>query len=117
MRKLVHEYQNITNGDMSGNITSSITNIENCDNIGIQLVYTGTPVGTITVEVSNNYKPVTVAGDWTALTFSEDIDISGPGSLLININQVPYKYLRIVYTQGSSTGVLNSYLQMKTVGA
>lgn len=93
---------------MSGNITSSETDVSYLDNIGIQLIFTGTPTGTFSVEGSND------GATWTALDFGTTIAASGAaGSHLLNINQCPYMKLRTVFTFVSSTGSLDAYISGK----
>lgn len=113
-------YQNITAGDMStASITSSVTNIQFLDNIGIQLDFTGTPTGTFQVQVSANHAQdefgnVTVPGSWIPITLSPSPAASGSAdSIYIDINQTSAPWIRVVYTRGSGTGVLNGYITGK----
>jgi hypothetical protein len=53
MAKRVVDYDKyIVDGDMSGNVTGPSTNILYTDRVGYQILYTGTPNGTFSVEVS-----------------------------------------------------------------
>lgn len=106
---------------MSGNITSTVTNIEFLDNIGIQLVFTGTPTGTFAVQLSidhaqNQQGVVSVAGTWTPITFSSTPAATGAaGSIYLDLNQLSAPWMRVVYTFGSSVGTLNSFISAKQV--
>lgn len=104
--------------DLSANITSQATNVQNSDNIGIQLVWSGTsPSGEAFVETSNDYDPIKNTGTWAALDFGRDILITGnTGNHLININLVPFAWIRLTYTRVSGSGDLVSTLVMKQVG-
>lgn len=98
---------------------SAATNINQQHNIGIQVRFVGTMVGTLTVECSNG----NVAGDpdpnatlpWDVLTF--DPALAQPAgsavSYLIDLNQVPFKYIRITYVNASGSGTLTSILSSK----
>lgn len=100
--------------------TSTITGVNNDDNIGIIASWTGTsPVGVLIIEASNDYNATTsTAGTWVTLDFGSSIAISGnTGSHQININQLPYSYLRATYTKTSGTGTLKLYMTSKSVGA
>ncbi len=116
-------FQNIVAGDMSQTtITSTVTNIEFLDNIGIQLNWSGTsPVGTAQVQVSADYEQdmfgnVTNAGHWVAMTLSPSPSISGnTGSIYIDINQHSAPWMRVVYTKGSGVGTLNGFITAKMV--
>lgn len=106
--------------DMSvASTTSAISNVENTDNIGIVLSWSGSsPVGTLTVDCSNDYDTQSPgSAHWVSLDFGSAISISGnTGSSIININQLPYTWLRATYTKGSGTGTLVAKLSTKQTG-
>ena len=113
-RKNFLHYPIITNGDMSAaSITSAITNIQRLDNIGIQLNWTGAPVGTFAVQVSADYAQdiegnVTNAGNWTPLALTPS-PITALGSpIYIDIAQISAPWIRAVYTKTSGTGTLQT---------
>lgn len=101
----------INAGVMTGtNVLNSQTfNLQNLDNIGLQVEWTGTPTGTIEVMCSINN--IT----FYALTFDPTLaQPSGSASgYLINLNQVPFPYLKVRYTNSSGVGVLNVWLSGK----
>lgn len=100
----------ITAGDMSGSLTSSVTNINFLDNIGIQLIFTGSPTGTFSVEVSNDNT------SWTALSLSPAPAASGSaGNQYIDLNQLSAAWIRTKYTRTSGSGSLTAYLSAKEV--
>lgn len=111
--------QIITNGTMTGTATvlgpsAAVSvygfGIQNLDNVGIRLAWTGTPIGTFSVECSVN------AVDWDALTFNPALTQPAGGSgssYLINLNQVPYPYVRLKYVNTSGTGTLNAWISGK----
>lgn len=111
MRKNITVFHAVENGDMSNDITSPVTNVQYLDNVGIQLVYDGDPVGTFTIEGS-----VGESKAFTTLTNLATISASGSGdSILLNLQQVPYTSIRIVYTAGSGAGTLNAHLTSKMI--
>lgn len=119
---LLFPKQIITSGNMaSASITSSVVEIRNQDNVGIQLSWTGVPVGTFAVQISINHAEdaqgnVTVAGDWVSLPLSPTIAAAGSAdSAIIDLNQMSAAYVRVVYTKGSGTGTLNAYITAKGV--
>lgn len=77
-----------------------------------------TPVGTITVEVSNTYKQngegdVLVAGTWTALNLGT-LSVSGnSGNMFIDIDQCAGYAMRVKYTRSSGSGTLNATINAK----
>lgn len=105
--------------DISGNVITEPTNTENSDNIGIQLVWSGTaPSGEVFIETSNDYEPNVDPGTWTSLDFGVPILITGnSGDHIININLVPFANIRLRYETASGNGTLVATLVMKTVGA
>lgn len=104
----------------SATITSAVTNIQFLDNVGYQFVFTGSPVGEITIEVSidhseNSQGVVSTAGTWTALTLTPTASVSAAGNIYVDLNQLSAPWVRAVYTKTSGTGTLNAYLCAKAV--
>lgn len=101
------------NGVMTGTnaIYSQAQEVSRYDNIGVEINYTGTPTGTIEVHGSNS------GVNEYALTFSPVLTqpAGAAGGYLININNFPYKYMMIKYTNTSGTGVLTAYIQIKSL--
>ncbi len=102
----------------SATVSSNVSNVLNQDNIGIVATWTGTsPLGVLAIQVSNDYNPDTAAGNWISLDFGSAIAISGnTGSHNVTINQLPYTYLKALYTKTSGTGTLNCSITTKQVG-
>jgi hypothetical protein len=104
-------YHLITDGVMTGTavITSAAFNIQNLDNVGLQIDWTGSAVGVIQVLAS-------VDGvTYHAFTFSPALaqPAGTAGGYMISLNQVPFPYVKVQYTNASSTGVLNVWLSAK----
>jgi hypothetical protein len=109
-----------TSLDMSANITTEPTNVQYSDNVGLFFTWTGSsPIGTVYVDVSNDK----VSGDneptnWATLDFGSTVGITGNADTgLININQVPFSWLRVRYTRTSGSGTLTINLTTKQTGA
>lgn len=102
-------------------ITSAVTGIQYLDNIGIQLNWTGTPNGGAVVQVSADYARdslgnVTNAGNWNTLSVSANAAPAGSASsFYYDITQVSAPWIRLVYTNTSSTGTLNAFICGKAV--
>lgn len=114
------KYQNITSGNMaSATITSAVTNIEGLDNIGLQLVWTGSPVGTFAFQISADYAQdflgnVTNTGNWVAISTTPNIAAAGSAdTAYVDISQLSAPWIRVVYTKTSGTGTLNGYITAK----
>lgn len=99
------------NGVMTGTNTiySQIMEVSRMDNLGIELAWSGSPIGTLTVFVSNS------GINWPSLTFNPAF--SQPAGVAategLNINQIPFKYVLLQYTNTSGVGVLTAYGQNK----
>lgn len=101
----------VASGTMASTNTiySQIICVANMDNIGIEVNWTGTPTGTLTVQVSNS------GTNFTALTFSPTItQPAGTAATIgLNINQLPFRYLLLQYVNTSGSGVLTAVAQVK----
>lgn len=115
MSEPVHLFniQIITNGDMSSNIISLSTNLDEAASYSIQAVFTGTPVGVLMLEGTNDVPTTdTNLTNWTIITDSES-DVLEAGSYLINVEFPVYSYVRLVYTRTSGSGTLNARINAK----
>jgi hypothetical protein len=125
-RPQFNPYAVIVNGDMSGNITSAVTIIQKLSMLSYSYSWAGTtPVGTISVEVSNDYSVdatgnVKNAGTWSAISVNlsgsavSSIPVSGnTGKGFIDIDQCAAYAIRTVYTRTSGTGTLQSVINGK----
>lgn len=94
----------ISAGTMAGDLTSTVVPIQWEDNIAVQLVWTGTPTGTLAVQVSMD--EVT----WTAIPFDPVITqpAGSSGACFICLNQLASPFLRVIYTRSSGTGTLTA---------
>ncbi len=118
---LLIPFKFISAASMGANITSAIVEISQQDNVGIQLNWTGTPVGTFDVQISIDHEQdmngnVTVAGNWVSLPLSPAIAAAGSAdSAYIDLNQQSASYVRVVYTRTSGSGTLNGFATAKGV--
>jgi len=107
-KRILQTYSMITDGDMSGDITGTAVNIQNLDNLAIQLVFTGTPTGTFSVQGSVDNST------YIDVTLSPSPVASGSGdSILINMNNVAFTWIRVKYNRTSGTGTLNANIVAK----
>jgi hypothetical protein len=90
----------VVNGDMSGNITSIPFLITQGWIGAIQAHWTGAPVGTIELLISNDNVIYSVyTGSSTT--------VSGSGDFLWNLAACGFNYIKVQYTFTSGTGTLN----------
>lgn len=119
-RPILAPFQVITNGNMSGNITSAVSVVQNLSLISYDISWTGsTPVGIMSVQVSNTYSQnsdgsVRNAGNWTTLTLSAPAIVSGnTGNGFIDIGGTGAYAMRLVYTRTSGTGTMQAFIDAK----
>ncbi len=111
----------IASTSMGASITSAAVETRLQDNIGVQLHWTGTPVGTFTVQISMDHLQdangnIQVPGHWITLPLSPSITASGsPDDAYIDLNQLSAVYIRIIYTRVSGSGTLDAFVNAKGV--
>lgn len=117
----------IVNGDMSAaSITSKVSIIQKISMLSYSYSWAGTsPVGTIIVQVSNDYSlnangTVANAGTWNTLTLNvggtpaTSIAITGnTGTGFVDIDQTGAYAIRTVYTKTSGVGTLQAVINGK----
>lgn len=112
-KKVLEAYPIIVDGVMTGTnvLESEPTNIKNTDNFGIRISWTGTAIGVVSVMCS-------VDGvSYDALTFSPSLTqpAGASGSYLINLNQLPFLWVKVRYVNTSSTGTFNAVICGKDI--
>ena len=113
-------------GSMAANITSAPTVLQSISQVSYSVSWTGTtPVGALSVQVSNDYSinpngTVNNAGTWNTMTLQYNgsavttIPVTGnSGSGLIDITDTAAYAIRLVYTATSGTGSLVAIINGK----
>lgn len=119
--QILPPFKLIDGASMATDITSDPQEIILQDNIGIQLHWTGAPVGTFDIQISGNHKEdqngnVLVAGDWVTLALSPAIVAAGSADdAYIDLNQMSAMYMRVVFNRTSGTGTLDAYVVGKAI--
>ncbi len=107
---------------LSASFVSVPTMIPYGDNVSYQINVTTTDSqGSFYVQVSNDYSPNTPdyptknAGNWATLTLSGNPSVSSTNDVItLNLNQVPYKAIRLGYTSTvAGTGVCDIFVGYK----
>ena len=106
--KHVFNAYSISDGDMSGDITGSVLDINEIGCLAVQAVWSGSsPVGNVLVKGSNdgiNYTPIA----------SGSLAVSGnTGSAVLNVADIGYASLRVDYDNTSGSGTLNVKVNAK----
>lgn len=114
-RPILSPFAVITNGNMAASITSKVTVMQNLSMISYSVTWAGTtPVGTISVQASNDYTQnadgtVANAGTWNTLTLSAVPAVSGnTGNGMIDIDAIAGFAIRLVYNAVSGTGLMQA---------
>lgn len=100
----------VTAGNMSGNVTSISVGVQYLDFISIEVVITGTPTGTLDVQISHDNS------NWVSVPLSSTAVItSGSPSPIIfeNIEALPAPWVRMVYTATSGSGTMSATLSAR----
>ena len=111
-----------TTGTMTGTnkITGKPVAIQSQHGLSWTMRWTGTPTGTFSVEVSNEYDPDKnpTPGDWTQYTLTIPAGVQPAGAYPaagsgIDLAPTSFKWARLCYTNSASTGVLTSRCHAK----
>lgn len=104
-------------------VISSVSTIAYVDNVGLQMTWAGNPQGTFDVQGSVDWNlgvPPSGGGrnlgTWTSVTLSPAANVSGSSSILINMSQLAFPYMRLVYTNSTGSGVISAYFSAKSLG-
>jgi hypothetical protein len=109
----------IDDGDMSGDITSAVSVINQISGVSYAYSWSGTsPVGTITAEVSNDYSldaagNVANAGTWNALPGLSGAVSGNTGVGFFDPIITSAYAIRTVFTRTSGTGTLQATIVAK----
>jgi hypothetical protein len=116
--KKINSFWLIQNAAMSG--TSSVFSIpsdmQNFDNEGLEITWSGTPTGVISIAGSvSQALPLNAGVNFYALTFNPILaqPAGSAGGYLIDLNQFPFPYMQFQYVNTSGSGTLNVYLCKK----
>ena len=97
----------VENQSLATSFTSSTLDISTIDMVSAELVVTGTPTGTLTIEASNSGTNFTILST-TALSGSAGISFYNSGA-----TKIAYNFVRIQYVASSGTGALTMYFSAK----
>lgn len=115
----------VINGDVSGNITSIVTIVQKLSELSYDVSFTGAPVGTLSVQISNTYKEnaagqVQIPGNWTNLPLAGVLVVNGSIPItaaitngFIDIDELGAYAMRLMYTATSGSGTMNATIAGK----
>ncbi len=110
---------------MATTITGPATNIQGMPGISYDLTWTGAPVGTFQVQVSNSYflnpeGALLSAGSWntlptSAFTGTYPVPAGTSGNGFLDVVGTECAWVRLVYTATSGTGTLTVFCAAKVL--
>lgn len=118
-----YQQQVITNCDMS--TSSCVSYGEKVDtfvNLSFQVVMTGSPVGTLKIQISDAIATPSLGPDqslnvpaasWSDYTGSSQA-VAASGNFTYNLLDAGYGWIRLVYTKTSGTGTINATFRAKS---
>lgn len=119
-RPLFKPHKVVTNGSMAADIVSEVTIIQMLSLVSYSISWVGaSPVGTISVEVSDDYAQdaagiVKNPGNWSTLPLSTTASVAGNAdSGVIDIQQIPAYAIRLRFTRASGTGTMQATVSGK----
>jgi hypothetical protein len=126
-RKNVLDYRLVSSQSLAATFTSDPTVIQFLDSVCYQInVTTTNSQGTFSVEGSLDYVPANTPsqgqpandGNWAALHLTGTPSVSAANdTILIDLNQLPYKAIRLKYTSSvAGTGTCSIYLNARQLG-
>lgn len=117
----------LTNGDMSSDLESIGIDLNQIVACSIQAVFTGSPVGILKLQVSNEILPPAASNsnpissnpaanvvNWTDVTASM-VAVASDGNFVWDLPQMGFKWIRLVYTHTSGSGSLSASFSAKGV--
>lgn len=99
-------------GDMSSTITSLPTVLDETCTYNVHATFTGTPVGSIKLQGSNNPNLL----GWIDITgpgVTTVVAVSAAGNYMVNVEFAGYSQVQLVYTATSGSGTLYAQINAK----
>lgn len=104
----VFEYKLLTAGDMSDDINTPSQSLTQMQLASVQAVWTGSPVGTFKLQISNDDPKIVDDADivWSDYTGSSTM-ITTAGNFIWNMTGIGFNLVRLIYVFAGGTGSLD----------
>lgn len=96
----------------NSSVNGTPLDVSNVDNVGVQIVWTSTSslTGQFDVQASNDKV------NWDTLPVDNEITTGGAsGHGLYNLNEIPFNWIRVIYTSTSGTGSFTTNISGKAI--
>lgn len=124
MKNVVYPYHLTNAQSMGATFNSAVVRVINADIMAFQINYTGSPVGTLSIQASVDYDENTATGNWVDMYLT----INGVGGttlaipdatspILYDIYATAAPYLRVRYVRTSGSGTANIYYSARRLGS
>ena len=102
-------------GNMSTTITSLYRNIDEGVTFSVQASYTGTPVGVIQLQASNDVLASSAESpvNWTPIPKTMTNITGEPGNYMVNYDLPGFTWIQLVYIPTSGAGTMYANLNTK----
>lgn len=110
--QIVLDSNDAVSGDMSVDLRSNVYDVRTYEGFSIQAKYTGSPVGTLKIQVSNDDPLDTVTQSFVDLANS-DVAVSAAGTYVYNVEIAYYGWVRLFWDVTSGTGDLSAKIVLK----
>lgn len=112
--RIANDPLTLSGTDMSIGITSDPIWLGHIANYSIQIVFTGTPVGSFKLQMSNDdgriTQPTIQTQDFGVINYTDIADsnqaISAAGNHAYTVENAGYRWVRLVYTPTSGSGTI-----------
>ncbi len=111
-RSLLGPVHALVAGNVAGALTSKVVDCRYLDNIAVELIWSGSPTGTVHVQGcldANPAVPGSISGGTWANIDGAGTVLTGASPAVINLSGIAYPYIRIVYP-GGGTGTLDAWV-------
>lgn len=124
-RTQIGPFKAIDAESMGASINGAVTIIEKATIISYQFIYTGTPNGTLSIQVSNDYSlnpdgSVANTGTWSTISVQNatsalvaSVSIAAAGNTFVQVQACGAYAIRPVFTRSSGTGSLTAIVTGK----
>lgn len=103
-----------TSSSMTETLISNAIDVRTVYGFSIQFKYTGSPVGTMTIEATDDEIVPAVSQNWVTVAGSS-VAVSGSGDWIYNVADSNLGSVRLKYTFSSGTGTLTAKIVTKGV--